>query len=63
MDYNKHDMKFIVTTDSETADKLKYAGFSVINVVEDKFIFLNDGKKLTFDVEKYNAVYTNILCL
>ncbi len=63
MDYNKQDKKFIVTTDSETADKLKYAGFVEIEKRDDKYIFLNNGKKLTFDAEKYNATFTNILCL
>ena len=64
MDYRKQNMNFIITTDSETADKLRYAGFIELTQQDNgKFCFINDGKKLTFDVEKYDAVYTNLLCL
>ena len=57
-------MKFINVTNEETAHKLRYEGFTEIASLESgTFVFLNDGKKLTFDVEKYGAVYTNILCI
>ena len=62
MDYKKNDMKFIKVTNIETAHKLRYEGFTEIPSTEpDTFIFINDGEKLTFDVENYGAVYTNIL--
>lgn len=64
MDYRKNEFKFLVTTNRETADKLRYEGFTELTQQDDgKFCFINDGKKLTFDAEKYDAVYTNILCL
>ena len=64
MDYRKKEFKFLKTTDCETRDKLIALGFTEITQQENGiFCFLNNGKKLTFDVEKYNAVYTNLLCL
>jgi hypothetical protein len=64
MDYRKNDMKFIKVTDTETAHKLRYEGFTEIPSTEnDTYIFINDGKKLTFDAEKFGAIYTNILCV
>ena len=64
MDYNKRDMKFIKTSDEETARKLRYLGFPELTESNSNtFCFINDGRKLIFDVEKYDAIYTNILCL
>lgn len=64
MDYRKKDKKFIITTSKETRDKLKYEGFTELTEqVDGTFCFLNDGKKLNFDVENFEGVYTNILCL
>lgn len=64
MNYKNNNMKFIKVTNIETAHKLRYEGFTEITSFEpDTFVFINDGKKLTFDVEKYGAVYTNILCV
>jgi hypothetical protein len=64
MDYRKPNMNFIVTTNRETRDKLLYEGFTEVTQQDNgTFCFLNDGKKLTFDAEKYDAVYTNLLCL
>ena len=64
MDYNKSDMKFIKTSDKETADKLRTLGFTEITEPNSStFCFINDGEKLTFDAENYNAVYSNVLCL
>ena len=61
---NKENMKFICTSNKETADKLRYAGFTEITEqVNGTYCFLNDGKKLNFDVEKFDGVYTNIMCL
>lgn len=62
MDYRKPNMKFIKTDNAETAHKLRYEGFTEITEPGSKsFCFINDGKKLTFDTEKENCVYTNIL--
>lgn len=62
MDYIKKDMKFIRTSNKETADKLKYEGFTQIaSQNSNEFIFVNDGKRLAFDVEKFDGIYTNIL--
>ena len=64
MDYRKTDKKFIVTTSAETRDKLLYEGFTELTEqVNGTYCFLNDGKKLNFDVEKFDGVYTNIMCL
>lgn len=64
MNYKKNDMKFIKVSNKETAHKLRYEGFTEIPSTEkDTYIFINDGKKLTFDAEEYGAVYTNILCV
>ena len=64
MDYRKNEFNFLVTTNRETADKLRYEGFTELTQQDDgKFCFINDGKKLTFDAEKYDVVYTNLLCL
>ena len=62
MDYKKNEMKFIKVTNIETAHKLRYEGFTEIPSSESGvYMFINDGKKLTFDAERYGAVYTNIL--
>lgn len=62
MDYRKKEYNFIKTTDHETADKLRTLGFTELVQPENGvFCFINDGKKLTFDTEKENCVYTNIL--
>jgi hypothetical protein len=64
MDYKKTEYKFLKTTDSETADKLRTLGFTELTQQDNGvFCFINDGKKLTFDAEKYECVYTNLLCL
>lgn len=64
MDYRRNDMKFIKTTSVETAHKLRYEKFTEIpSQNEGEFVFLNDGVKLNFDVEKFDGVYTNVLCL
>lgn len=64
MDYRRNDMKFIVTKNKETAHKLRYEKFTEIpSQNKDEFVFLNDGAKLNFDVEKFDGVYTNVLCI
>lgn len=64
MDYNKRDMKFIKTSDKETADKLRYLGFTELTEPSSStYCFINNGSKLTFDVENFGGVYTNIICL
>ena len=64
MDYRKTEYKFIKTSDAETADKLRTLGFTEITEPSSSiYCFINDGKKLTFDVEKFEGIYTNIICL
>ena len=64
MDYKKTEYKFLKTSNKETADKLRSLGFTELTEPSSStFCFINDGKKLTFDAEKYDAFYTNILCL
>ena len=64
MDYRKPEKKFIKVSDKETADKLRYLGFTEITESSSStYCFINDGKKLTFDVENFGGVYTNIMCL
>ena len=64
MDYNKKDMKFIKTSNKETADKLRYLGFTELTEANSSaYCFINNGNKLTFDVENFGGVYTNIICL
>lgn len=63
MDYNKKEYKFIKVSSSETRDKLISLGFTEITEPSSStYCFLNDGKKLTFDVENLGGVYTNIIC-
>ena len=64
MDYRKPEKKFIRVSDKETRDKLITLGFTEITEPSSStYCFINNGKKLTFDAEKYDAVYSNILCL
>ena len=61
---NKETMKFIRTDNEETAQKLRYEGYTELpQKSQGVFCFMNNGKKLNFDAEKYGCVYTNILCL
>jgi hypothetical protein len=58
----KSNMKFIKTSDREMVDQLRINGFTEIGESQDgTYCFLNDGCRLTFDLGKYNAVYTDIL--
>lgn len=64
MDYRKPEKKFIRVSDKETRDKLITLGFTEITEPSSStYCFINNGKKLTFDVEKFGGVYTNIMCL
>jgi predicted ribosome-associated RNA-binding protein Tma20 len=64
MEMKNKEMKFIRTDNEETAHKLRYEQYTEITEPGSKyFCFLNDGKKLNFDAEKYDCVYTNLLCL
>ena len=61
---NKMDKKFIITTSTETAHKLRYEDYTELpSQTPGEYVFLNDGKKLKFDVEKYDGIYTNILSI
>lgn len=58
----KSNMKFIKTSDIEIVNQLRMAGFPEIGEpVDGLYCFINDGKKLNFNLEKHNCVYTNIL--
>lgn len=61
---NRETMKFIRTDSEETAYKLRYEGYTELPQQSlGVYCFMNDGKKLNFDAEKYGCVYTNILCI
>lgn len=61
---NNKDMNFIKTDSAESAQKLRNIGFMEIpNPNSTVFCFVNDNKKLIFDAEIPNVIYTNILCL
>ena len=56
---NKTNMKFIRTTSNETAHKLRYENYTELpSQTPGEYVFLNDGKRLTFDVEQYGGIYT-----
>ena len=62
MNYTINEMKFIRAQDIETAHKLRYEKYTEITEPgSDTFLFLNDGKKLNFDAELNNCIYTNKL--
>jgi hypothetical protein len=64
MDYRKKEYKFIKVANSETRDQLISLGFTEITEPSSStYCFINDGKKLTFDVENFGGVYTNVLFL
>lgn len=59
---NKTNMKFIRTDSVEVAKKLRALSYTELPQIDSStFCFMNDGIKLTFDAEKENCVYTNIL--
>lgn len=61
---NRETMKFIITDSEETAHKLRYECYTELpQQSRGVYCFMNDGKKLNFDAEKYGCVYTNILCI
>lgn len=61
---NKSEMKFIRTTNVETAHKLRHMGYTELTDSDNKFFcFLNDGKQLNFNAEENGIVYTNVLCI
>ncbi len=62
MEKDKSKMKFLRVTDTETANKLRYEKFTELpSQIPGEYVFLNDGKRLAFDVEQYGGIYTNIL--
>ena len=54
---------FITTTDKETADKLRSAGFQLVSHSGSSYTFLNQlPKNFNFDeVDKKKMAYTNVL--
>ena len=64
MNETRKDMKFIKTHSSDVAEKFRLLGFTEIPGSNSSvFCFMNDGKKITFDVDANDYVYTNILCI
>lgn len=55
---NKH-MKFIITTDKDSADLLLKSGFQLVNQSLSQWTFLNEGKMLFHNLK--NITYTNKL--
>lgn len=55
---NKH-MKFIITTDKDSADLLLKSGFQLVNQSSSQWTFLNEGKMLFHNLK--NIAYTNKL--
>lgn len=59
--FQRNDMKFVMTQSSETRLKLLYEGFTELTDPEDAtHIFLNNGRMM-FDAEKNGCVYSNKL--
>ena len=53
---------FIRTSDKETADKLRKAGFSEISEAStSSFCFVNDGKLVFSSEDEKNIIYTDKL--
>lgn len=50
---------FIMTTNLDTANRLKCLGFNLLSDSENKWIFMNDGK-ITFS-EMPDVIFTNKL--
>ena len=64
MNETRKNMKFIKTNSSEVAKRLRLYGFTEIpGCNSSEFCFVNDGKKIIFDVDENDYVYTNILCI
>ena len=60
---NKTNMKFLKTDSLETRAELLALGFTEIETQDvGMYTFLNNGR-MTFDTEKKNCVYTNIINL
>lgn len=61
---NKSDMKFIRTSDEGTANQLREAGFTEITERNTgTYCFINDCRKINFDIAEKEIVFTNMLCL
>lgn len=57
-------IKFIVTTDKETANKLIAEGFRLVTEVSGTYTFENKPENLAFaSVDTKKVAYTNILSL
>lgn len=60
----KNKANFIVTTDKETADKLKAEGFRLVSEVNGKCTFEVKSGNMNFDIiDAKKVAYTNILSL
>ena len=52
-------MKFIITTDSDSADLLLKSGFQLVNRNTNQWTFLNEGRMLFHNLK--NIAYTDKL--
>ncbi len=56
-------MKFIKTSDENTANLLREAGFQEITMEGNRWVFINEPDKLNFSAdETKNMEQSNILC-
>lgn len=55
--------KFIKTSDSDTASKLRSLGFTAVAQEGKYFVFLNDGKQNFSKEDDEKIIKTDILCI
>ena len=56
------DEKFIVTSDSGTANKLINLGFQIVSSQDDIYTFMNTGRlQFSGDIDRSKIRYSNIL--
>lgn len=61
---NKSDMKFIRTSDGDTAKLLRDCGYTEITERNTgTYCFINDCRKINFDIAEKEVIFTNTLCL
>ena len=60
-DYMEKEKYFIKTSDKETAEYLRKAGFQELAMENSKWVFVNDPSKMQFAKDNKNVLYTDIL--
>lgn len=61
---NKNKMKFIKTSDRDTAQYLRECGYTELTESSStSYCFVNDGKMVFGDGENSKIVYSNVLCI